>query len=240
MSMEQLKRWYEDRMNMESSVLDSINEANRDSGVSPMPDNGFVNYRKVTEVEKVKIMYILQDAAHKYITGSESRRSPGDVVSHLLKSGAPVEALCVVMELRPEEVYNLADNRMHSYVLNSYKRIFGNLEEHMATRKYTRVGNLTGEDIERMDLDAQGQDCMRDLYEKVPQGLQDVRGGRQVPDRQGHEARVHSAYTPYVRQRGQAPGGQEGQDDQALQGDRQPDTQDGLQGVNIHRLFSYI
>lgn len=69
MSMEQLKRWYEDRMNMESSVLDSINEANRDSGVSPMPDNGFVNYRKVTEVEKVKIMYILQDAAHKYITG---------------------------------------------------------------------------------------------------------------------------------------------------------------------------
>lgn len=168
MSMEQLKRWYEDRMNMESSVLDSINEANRDSGVSPMPDNGFVNYRKVTEVEKVKIMYILQDAAHKYITGSESRRSPGDVVSHLLKSGAPVEALCVVMELRPEEVYNLADNRMHSYVLNSYKRIFGNLEEHMATRKYTRVGNLTGEDIERMDLDAQGQDCMRDLYERSP------------------------------------------------------------------------
>lgn len=170
--MEQLKRWYEDRMDMESSVLDSINEANRDSGVSPTPDNGFVNYRKVTEVEKVKIMYILQDAAHGYIAGSESRRSPGDVVSHLLKSGAPVEALCVVMELRPEEVYNLADNRMHSYVLNSYKRVFENLEEHMATRKYTRVGNLTGEDIERMDLDAQGQDCMRELYNCSPRDFE--------------------------------------------------------------------
>jgi len=65
-------------------------------------------------------------------------------------------------------VHELADNRAHSYVLKGYRRVFGDIEESRRSRGRTRIGQLNGTDIERMELHTQGREHAREMLKVNP------------------------------------------------------------------------
>lgn len=150
MNIDILKNIYEKYTQNNKKDMNILDIAATNSYIIPTPENGYINNQEVSTLEKIRLLYIIQDIAYEYMK-QYSNIHASDIVKHMVKVGVPMDVLQLVTGLTEASISQLIKGHTFPYIYKAYQAVFDDLETKIADRRRFRFGNMTGEDINNMN-----------------------------------------------------------------------------------------
>lgn len=105
--------------------------------VEHTPENGYLNDKKINEIDRFQIVKMVQDA---FLALSKEQPgilgNPRQVIEALHRKGASIKVLQLCLELTRKDIEDLAAGFQFPYHTNAWKAVFGDLEQKIANRRY--------------------------------------------------------------------------------------------------------